>query len=110
MAKKSKARSKKRGAKKGGILFSILGAIFLVISIFNLKYILSGDENIFLLNDIKQEIKRTQSKIFKIKTANQEKKEYVENLRNDPEIIEEEARRSLNLVKDNEILFILEEE
>ena len=110
MAKKAAKARSKGVSRKGGIVFTIAGLIFLAITVVNIKYIFSGEENIFLLGNIKKEITRTQSKVDDLTEENKAKKEYIDNLRNDPQIIEEEARRSLNLVKDDETLFVFPDE
>lgn len=98
--------AKKRKTRKSIILSSLVGIVLAVMTFFNLSNLLQGDESIFFLMNVKQEIATVAESIEELKHKNALTKTRINLLKNDPQIIEEEARRRLNLVKEGETLFI----
>ena len=105
MARKSR-KAKKRSSYCGRIVWSLMGIVFAVLTFLNISKILWGDESLFLRIQLKNEITRIEESIAELKKQNTFMRTRINLLKNDPQIIEEEARQRLNLVKEGEELFI----
>lgn len=110
VAKKSNTKRVGKTSPFASIIFTLAALVFIVGSVINLRYILSGDENIFILLDIKKENERLQVANARIVKENQELRNFIDNLRKDAQVIEEEIRLKLNYVKEGEILYIEDQE
>ena len=109
MARKSTKRKpqKRKGSNYfARFVWSFIGVAFAVLTVFNLSSILWGDESLFFRIKLKKEITRMEESISELKKQNVLMRTRIYLLKNDPQIIEEEARRRLNLVKEGEELFI----
>ncbi|MBE8182257.1 MAG: septum formation initiator family protein [Candidatus Portiera sp.] len=110
MATKSTRKPARKKASNrspfASIIFTLAALVFIVGSLVNLRYILTGDENIFVLFDIKKENERIKISNERLTKENKAVREFVNNLRNDSDVIEEEIRRKLNYVKKGEVFYI----
>ena len=88
------------------LLWSLIGPIFAVLTFFNLSNILQGDESLFFRMELRNEIARVEASIAALKRRNTLMRGRIDLLKNDPQTIEEEARRRLNLVGQGEDLLI----
>lgn len=80
--------------------------VFLAITCASLYYALYGEENLALLLNLKQENAQLRTNIANLDKDNNKQRAYIQELRDNPAIIEEEARTRLSLVKKGEVLFI----
>ena len=80
--------------------------VFIAITGASLYYALYGEENLALLLNLKQENAQLRTNIANLDKDNNKQRAYIQELRDNPAIIEEEARTRLSLVKKGEVLFI----
>lgn len=109
VAKTTKKRTRKASTKASPfatILFTLAALVFIAGSAVNLRYILTGDENIFFILDVKKEVERLKASNELLAKENQELRVFIDGLRKDSQVIEEEIRLKLNYVKEGEILYI----
>ena len=109
-AHRSGGRKPDKKLNSKAILWTVLGIFFAVLSIINIRYFFVGEDNVFTLYQLKQENERMVRVINELEAENTELRQFIDGLRNDPQIIEEETRRRLNLVKEREILYLDKEE
>ena len=111
MVKKSSRRARGRTRQKKSsfsrFVWFLVGILFAFLTAVNIFNLLQGDENLFLRVKLKNQIVEVEESIANLKEENRLKRVRIDLLKNDPDIIEEEARRRLNLVKEGEELFIL---
>lgn len=110
MVRKSNNRTGRRAKRQKSFLnrlvWSLVGILFAFLTVVNVSNILRGDESLFLRAKLKNQITAVEQSIANLKEENRLKRARIELLKDDPDIIEEEARRRLNLVKEGEELFI----
>lgn len=105
-AKPTKKYRKRQNNRLASILWAVAGIVFVVVSLLNLRYIFFGEDNIIVLYQLKQENQRMSRVITELRQENIELRKYIHGLKNDPQIIEEEIRSKLNLIKEGEILYL----
>lgn len=105
-----KTSSKTKASPFASIIFTLAALVFIAGSAVNLRYILTGDENIFFILDVKKENERLKVSNELIAKQNQDLRVFIDGLRKDSQVIEEEIRLKLNYVKEGEILYIEEQE
>ncbi len=110
MARARKLPRARKQTKSSYRLWKILASlIFFAVIVYNLYGIFRGDENLLLLLKLQKESENLQTTISQLEQNNKELKNYIQELRNNPDLIEEEVRSRLNLIKENEELFVLPE-
>ena len=80
--------------------------VFVAVIGASLYYTLRGEENLALLVNLKKENTQLRATIADLDKDNNQQRSYIQELRNNPATIEEEARTRLSLVKKGEVLFI----
>jgi cell division protein FtsB len=91
--------------KKKGLIILVIGLIVIVW-----YFILFGGKGVIRIIQLEQERHRIVREGNLIKNENRNLKEEIRRLREDPKYLESVARRDLGLIKENEILFIFEDE
>ena len=108
--KRANNKSNRKSSPVASIIFTLAALLFIVGSVVNLRYILTGNENIIVLLDIKKENERLKETNARQLRDNNELREFIDNLRKDSQIIEEQIRLKLNYVKKGEVLYIEEQD
>ena len=108
MAKKRATGKTKQ--RQPNILFSLVAAGFIVLSIININYIFYGDENIFSYYTHKQQNIELREVVRELGAENKKLRGRIDDLRSSPDAIEGEVRYDLNLVKPGEVLYFDDEE
>ena len=93
------------GTKKKGLLILLVGLTLLVW-----YFALFGEKGVVKIIQLRRERDRILSEVRWIQQENKRLKDEVRRLREDPNYLESVARRDLGLIKENEILFIFEDE
>ena len=93
------------GTKKKGLLILLVGLTLLVW-----YFALFGEKGVVKIIQLRRERDRILSEVRWIQEENKRLKDEVRRLREDPNYLESVARRDLGLIKENEILFIFEDE
>ena len=101
----STAMSGTSGTKKKGLLILLVGLTLLVW-----YFALFGEKGVVKIIQLRRERDRILSEVRWIQQENKRLKDEVRRLREDPNYLESVARRDLGLIKENEILFIFEDE
>ena len=91
--------------KKRGLIILLIGLIVIVW-----YFIIFGEKGVIRIIQLEQERHRITREGSLIKKDNKKLKEEIRRLREDPKYLESVARRDLGLIKENEILFIFEDE
>ena len=82
---------------------SLLGIFILVLVV---SWLAFGDRGFVYLRKMEKERRDTLARIEEINIANQQIKDEIDKLRrNDPEIIEDTARKEFGLLKENEVVY-----
>ena len=97
--------SNNSGTKKKGLLILLVGLTLLVW-----YFALFGEKGVVKIIQLRRERDRILSEVRWIQQENKRLKDEVRRLREDPNYLESVARRDLGLIKENEILFIFEDE
>ncbi len=93
------------GTKRKGLVILLVGLIMLVW-----YFALFGERGVVKIVQLRLERDRIRSDVSQMRKENKRLQEEIRRLREDPEYLESVARRDLGLVKENEILFIFEDE
>ncbi len=91
--------------KKKGLLILLIGLILAVW-----YFALFGEKGVVKIIQLRRERDKIVSNVREMREENKRLKEEIRRLREDPEYLESVARRDLGLIKENEILFIFEDE
>jgi len=91
--------------QKKGLLIFLIGLILMVW-----YFALFGEKGVVKIIQLRQERDRILSDVSQMREENKRFKEEIRRLREDPRYLESVARRDLGLIKENEILFIFEDE
>ena len=86
-------------------------AIILIVLILLVWYFaLFGEKGVIKIIQLRRERDRIIADVSRIQEENKRLQEEIRRLRDDPRYLESVARRDLGLIKENEILFIFEDE
>jgi cell division protein FtsB len=92
-------------AMKRSLLVIFTGIILVVI-----YFALFGEKGVVQILRLRHEHDTIMADVVRIEKQNEELSKEVRRLREDPRYLETVARRELGLIKENELLFIFEEE
>jgi len=91
--------------KRKGVLILLMGLILLVW-----YFSLFGEKGLIKIIQLRRERDRIIADASRIQEENQRLQEEIRRLREDSRYLESVARRDLGLIKENEILFIFEDQ
>ncbi len=91
--------------KKKGVIFLLIGIILLVW-----YFALFGEKGVIKIVQLKRQLNRIVNDTSQMREENKRLREEIRRLREDPRYLESVARRDLGLIKENEVLFIFENE
>ncbi|OGP81405.1 MAG: hypothetical protein A2Z08_03000 [Deltaproteobacteria bacterium RBG_16_54_11] len=91
--------------KRKGFLFLLIGLILLVW-----YFTLFGEKGLIKIIQLRRERDRIIADVSRMQEENKRLQEEIKRLREDSRYLESVARRDLGLIKENEILFIFEDE
>lgn len=93
------------GKKRKGLFIFLIGLVLLVWCL-----ALFGEKGVVKIVQLRLQRDRILSDVSQLRNENKRLREEVRRLREDPRYLESVARRDLGLIKENEILFIFEDE
>jgi cell division protein FtsB len=91
--------------RRKGVLILLIGLILLVW-----YFSLFGEKGLIKIIQLKRERDRIIADVSRIEDENRRLQEEIRRLREDSRYLESVARRDLGLIKENEILFIFEDD
>jgi cell division protein FtsB len=91
--------------RRKGVLILLIGLILLVW-----YFSLFGEKGLIKIIQLRRERDRIVADVSRMEEENKKLQEEIKRLREDSRYLESVARRDLGLIKENEILFIFEDE